>query len=189
MNAITTQPDPLHVIYINRLATDKDYRAFGAVSRTARTHNPALECGRRAFVDGERFCQWPHGSGEVVSRLLTAIALDRRHVDFKLLHLGVSDVTPAISGWCNGFVAPFALDVLDVLDVLDSKMMGSAEVLPVFMNVLAEALLSPRSRLIRTQKRLSSLDEIGCEDSAAVRNFRRKSIQHAPVRASVYKRP
>jgi hypothetical protein len=165
MNAITTQPDPLHVIYINRLATDKDYRAF---------------------VDGERFCQWPHGSGEVVSRLLTAIALDRRHVDFKLLHLGVSDVTPAISGWCNGFVAPFALDVLDVLD---SKMMGSAEVLPVFMNVLAEALLSPRSRLIRTQKRLSSLDEIGCEDSAAVRNFRRKSIQHAPVRASVYRRP
>jgi len=144
---------------------------------------PRWSAGGALLFDGERFCQWLHGSGEVVSRLLTTIALDRRHVDFKLLHLGVSDVTPAISGWCSGFVPPFALDVMD------SKPMGSAEVPPMFMNVLAEALLSPRSRLIRTQKRLSSLDEIGCEDSAAVRNFRRKSIQHAPVRASVYRRP
>jgi hypothetical protein len=85
------------------------------------------------LFDGGRFCQWLHGSGEVASRLLTTIALDRRHVDFKLLHLGVSDVTPAISGWCSGFAPPFALDVLD------SNGMGSDEVLPMFLNVLAEA--------------------------------------------------
>jgi hypothetical protein len=126
-------PDSLHVVYISRLAPDEDYRAFGAVSHTARTRNPALGVGGALVFDGERFCQWLHGSAEVVSRLLTTIALDRRHVDFKLLHLGGNDLTPAISGWCNGFVLPFALDVMD------HKRIGSAEVLPMFMKVLAEA--------------------------------------------------
>jgi hypothetical protein len=133
MDAITTRPDPLHVIYINRLVPDKDYRAFGAVSRTARARNAALGVGGALLFDGERFCQWFHGSVEVVSGLLTTIAQDRRHVDFKLLHVGGSDLTPPISGWCNGFVAPFALDVLD------SNGIGSDEVLPMFLNVLAEA--------------------------------------------------
>lgn len=128
-------PDPLHVIYISRLAPDEDYRAFGAVCRTARARNSALGIGGVLLFDGERFCQWLHGSGDVVSRLLTTIALDQRHVDFKLLHLGGSDVTPATSGWCSGFVPPFALDVMD------SKRMGSAEVLPLFMNVLDQAEL------------------------------------------------
>lgn len=126
-------PDSLHVIYISRLAPDEDYRAFGAVSRTARTRNAALGVGGALLFDGERFCQWLHGSVEVVSGLLTTIALDRRHVDFKLLHLGGSDFTPAISSWYSGFVPPFALDAMD------HKRIGSAEVLPMFINMLAQA--------------------------------------------------
>lgn len=126
-------PDLLHVIYISRLAPDEDYRAFGAVCRTARAMNPKLGVGGALLFDGERFCQWLHGSADAVSRLLTNIALDRRHVDFKLLHLGGSDFTPPNRSWCSGFVPPFALDVMD------SENIGATGALPMFMNVLAEA--------------------------------------------------
>jgi hypothetical protein len=129
--------DTLHVIYISRLAPDEDHRAFAAVCRTSNARNPALGIGGVLLFDGEHFCQWLYGSADAVSRLLTTIALDQRHVDFKLLHLGGSDFTPAVSSWCSGFVAPFALDVMD------SKRMGSAEVLPMFMAVLAKADLQP----------------------------------------------
>jgi len=127
--------DPLHVIYISRLAPDEDYRTFTAVCRTARARNSALDIGGVLLFDGERFCQWLHGSAEAVSSLLATIALDQRHVDFKLLHLGGSDLILPHRNWRSGFVAPFALDVLA------SKSKGATEVLPVFMTVLAQAEL------------------------------------------------
>lgn len=127
-------PDSLHVIYISQLAPDADYRAFGAVCETARAVNPSLGVGGALLFDGRRFCQWLYGSAGSVSALLTAIALDRRHVNFELLYLGGQDFTPAITSWCSGVVPPFALDKMD------NKKMGSAEVLPMFMNALSAAL-------------------------------------------------
>jgi hypothetical protein len=126
-------PDPLHVVYISRLAPNEDYRAFGAVCRTARAMNPKWGVGGVLLFDGERFCQWLHGSADAIGRLLTNIALDQRHVDFKILHLGGSDCIPPNHSWCSGFVAPFALDVMD------SESIGATGTLPVFMQVLAEA--------------------------------------------------
>jgi len=130
-----TNLDHLHVIYISRLAPDEDYRAFTAVCRTARARNSALGIGGVLLFDGERFCQWLHGSAEAVSSLLTTIGLDRRHVDFKLLHLGGSDFIAPDRNWRSGFVPPFALDVLA------SESMGATEVLPMLMNLLDQAEL------------------------------------------------
>ena len=127
-------PDSLHVIYISHLAPDEDDRAFDAVCQIARAVNPSLGVGGALLFDGKRFCQWLHGSAESVSALLTAIALDRRHVNFKLLYLGGRDFTPAISSWCSGVLPPFTLDEMD------NKKMGSAQVLPMFMNALSAVL-------------------------------------------------
>jgi len=126
-----SNPDPLHVIYISRLAPDEDYRAFATVCRVASARNPELGVGGMLLFDGERFCQWLHGAADAVSQMLASIVLDQRHVDFKLLHLGSSDFTPINSSWCSRVVPPCALDVMD------SKSLGSTEVLHTFMNVLA----------------------------------------------------
>jgi hypothetical protein len=127
-------PDSLHVIYISRLAPDEDDRAFGAVCQTARAVNPSMGVGGALLFDGKRFCQWLYGSAEPVSALLTAIALDRRHENFKLLYMGGHDFTPAITSWFSGVVPP------SVLDDMDNTKMGSAQVLPMFMNALSAAL-------------------------------------------------
>ena len=86
------------------------------------------------MFDGQRFCQWLHGSAEPVNALLNAIALDQRHVNFKLLYLGNHKFAPAVGRWCSGVVPPFALNELD------NQKMEPAQVLPVFMSALSAAL-------------------------------------------------
>ena len=127
-------PDALHAIYISRLAPDEDDRAFDAVCQISRAANPSLGVGGALLFDGERFCQWLHGSAESVSALMATIALDRRHVNLKLLYLGAHDFTPAVSRWCSGVVPPLTLDELD------NKKMDSTQVMPMFMNALSAAL-------------------------------------------------
>jgi len=138
-NALSTDmstlpnPDNLHVIYISRLAPDEDYRAFAAVSRSARARNPSLGIGGALLFDGESFCQWLHGPADSVNRLVTTIALDRRHVDFTVLQYGGSNFTPFHHSWCSGFVPPFSLGAMKNIRI------GTTEALPLFMSVLAQA--------------------------------------------------
>lgn len=127
-------PDTLHAIYISRLAPGEDDRAFDAVYQIARAANPSLGVGGALLFDGQRFCQWLHGSSEAVSNLLADIALDRHHVNFRLLYLDAHDFTPAVNRWCSGVVPPLTLDEMD------NKKMGSPQVLPMFMNALSAAL-------------------------------------------------
>lgn len=128
-----SNPDSLHVVSISRLAPNEDYRAFAAVSRTARARNPELGIGGALLFDGEYFCHWMHGPADAVNRLVTTIALDRRHVDFNVLHYGGSDFTPSHHSWCSGFVPPFSLGVMKNVGI------GNTDVLPMFMAVLAKA--------------------------------------------------
>lgn len=125
--------DSLHVIYISRLAPDQDHRVFATVSRVARARNPDLDIGGVLLFDGESFCQWIHGPAAAVNQLVATIALDSRHVNFRLLHCGSSVFMPADRSWSSGFVPPFALDAMA------SECMGTDEVLSAFKNVLAAA--------------------------------------------------
>jgi len=125
--------DSLHVISVSRLAPSEDYRAFAAVSRTSRARNPELGIGGALLFDGESFCHWLHGPADAVNRLVTTIALDRRHVDFTVLHYGGVEIAPPNRHWCSGFVPPYSLGPIK------SLALGATEALPMFLAALATA--------------------------------------------------
>ena len=132
-----THSDCLHVVYISRLASSADYRAFAAICRSARARNPVLGVGGVLLFDGERFCQWLHGDPSAVQGLMATITLDHRHTDLRLLHHATIADDGSDSRWCSGFVLP------DALDMLDRSGCGRNDVMGSFLRLLTSADLEP----------------------------------------------
>jgi hypothetical protein len=135
---MTVTVDELHLAFFSRLAPHCDYRAFGAISRTARARNAQAGIAGILLFDGERFFQWLYGSPAATSRLMSTIALDRRHTD---ICVRLEALLPAIgfnATWRAGFVDAQALDEVAAIGHGDG-----AQLLSAIAQLVAHADLEP----------------------------------------------
>ncbi len=147
--------EELHLAYFSRLAPHCDYRAFGAISRTARARNAQAGIAGILLFDGERFFQWLYGRPAATSRLMGAIRLDRRHTD---LSVRLEALLPAIdfdATWRAGFVDAQALDEVAAIGRGDG-----AQLLAAIAQLMAHADLEPPLAISALRARRS---KSGCD--------------------------
>jgi hypothetical protein len=131
--------DQLHIVYISRLAPDRDGTIFGRICQSARQRNIASGIAGVLLFDGERFLQWMCGPPDEVSRLMRAIAADRRHSDVRVLLQVSLPATEATAPWRTGFVDADALDAFVALEPAEhdtlleglASLIGRADLGPV----------------------------------------------------------
>ena len=111
--------EPLHIVYISRLAPHRDSAVFGNICLLARARNIDWGISGVLLFDGERFLQWLCGPPDKVSRLMRAIVADERHVDLRVLLETTLPATASAQLWRAGFVDTDALDEFMAVDMAD----------------------------------------------------------------------
>ena len=111
--------EPLHIVYISRLAPHRDSTVFGNICLLARARNIDWGISGVLLFDGERFLQWLCGPPDKVSRLMRAIVADERHVDLRVLLETTLPATASAQLWRAGFVDTDALDEFMAVDMAD----------------------------------------------------------------------
>ncbi|MBX3644699.1 MAG: BLUF domain-containing protein [Rubrivivax sp.] len=119
--AVPMKSDAQHVIYLSRLAPDRDWTVFGSVCATARTRNADEGIAGVLLFDGERFLQWLQGPAERVASLMRAITADARHTDLRVLLQAPRPAAAAAGSWRAGFVDAEAMDAFAALDTADPE--------------------------------------------------------------------
>ncbi len=125
-SASSVTSNELHLAYMSHLAPGCDYSVFAAVSRASRIRNVQTGVAGVLLFDGQRFFQWMYGIPDVASRLMTAIARDRRHTE---LSAYVDTLMPAADFpaiWRAGFVEEQSLDELVACKSSDAGQMLTA---------------------------------------------------------------
>ena len=111
--------EPLHVVYISRLAPLRNSTVFGSICLLARARNIDWGISGVLLFDGERFLQWLCGPPARVSRLMRAIVADERHTDVRVLLETTLPATASAQLWRAGFVDADALDDFMTVDMAD----------------------------------------------------------------------
>jgi Sensors of blue-light using FAD len=130
----------LHVVYISRLADGTDYTAYGPICRHARARNAALAVSGLLLFDGQRFCQWLHGSVDAVESLMALITKDPRHTAMAVLLQARLPTAHFAAGWHDGFVEAEAMDEFET-----RARASAAQVLPALGPLAARADVVPNS--------------------------------------------
>jgi hypothetical protein len=140
MSLKNTPTRELHVVYVSRLANGADYTAYGAICRHARDRNQELGLSGLLLFDGQRFCQWLHGSVDTVETLLAAIAKDSRHTAMAVLLKARLPTGHFAAGWFDGFVETEAMDDFEKL-----ARSSAGQVLPALGPLIVRSDVVPTS--------------------------------------------
>ena len=130
--------EPLHVVYISRLAPHRDSAVFGSICLLARQRNSEWGISGVLLFDGERFLQWLCGPPDKVSCLMQAIVADERHEDLRILLETTLPATRSAQLWRAGFVDADALDAF-----LDVDLSDHGTLLDGLAQLVAQADLDP----------------------------------------------
>ncbi|MET4576801.1 BLUF domain-containing protein [Ottowia thiooxydans] len=108
-----------YFLYISRLAPDMDSTCVGAIVKQARILNANAGVTGVLGFDGERFVQYAEGPPDAIGALITALASDKRHVDFDLRSQGHGIAERKFSDWQMGYADfeefPFDISCLEAL--------------------------------------------------------------------------
>ncbi|MBH1963395.1 MAG: BLUF domain-containing protein [Comamonadaceae bacterium] len=108
-----------YFLYISRLAPDMDCACVGSIVKQARILNSNAGITGVLGFDGERFVQYAEGPPEAIAALISALASDKRHVDFEVKSQGHEIPDRRFSDWQMGYADfedfPFNISTLDTL--------------------------------------------------------------------------
>lgn len=93
-----------YVLYHSQIAPSAPISCVAEIVKTARGFNKDHDITGILVFDGQRFFQYLEGPKQAVSGLLTAIAADPRHVEFRLQHQGERVEERMFRNWSMAYV-------------------------------------------------------------------------------------
>lgn len=109
------------ILYHSQLAPSAPISCVADIVKTARGFNKDHEITGILVFDGQRFFQYLEGPKQAVTGLVTAIAADPRHVEFRLQHQGERMEERMFRNWSMAYVLVDDSEPLADLDAIEGE--------------------------------------------------------------------